>query len=133
MPVKKTAFIVTFMLLAFMLSSLYAQNPGTTSDPLVSKSYLDHFFRFRSLVMPADSSATPVAGAMLIVRSGKIVLTGPAGKAIIDLTSGREIPVGRELPHNHLLIIPDSAGYILKAQNMSLLLAAFFNEEDSLD
>jgi hypothetical protein len=133
MPIKKTAFIVAFMLVTSILSPLCAQSPGTTSDPLVSKSYLDHFFRFRSLVMPADSSATPMAGAMFIVRSGQIVLTGPTGKAIIDLTSGQEIPVGKELPHNHLLIIPDSADYTLKAKNMSLLLAAFFNEEDSLD
>jgi hypothetical protein len=70
---------------------------------------------------------------MFIVRSGKLILTGPRGKAVVDLTTGKEIPVGKELPLNHLIIIPDSAAYELKAENLTLMLAAFFHEEAARD
>jgi hypothetical protein len=126
------ALLLVVMGLCF-LPGLFAQKPGTTSDPLVSKSYLDHFFRFRSVVLPAKSVSKPEAGAMFIVRSGKLILTGPRGKAVVDLTTGKEIPVGKELPLNHLIIIPDSAAYELKAENLTLMLAAFFHEEAARD
>ncbi|GAB4284520.1 MAG: hypothetical protein Kow0029_31120 [Candidatus Rifleibacteriota bacterium] len=108
---------------------LCAQSPGTASDPLVSKSYLDQFFRFRSVVVPLNFDIKPSAGALIIVRSGSIRLEGPKGKAIVDLTTGKEIPVGNDLPINHLLIIPDSADYVLKAKKLSLLLATYLLEE----
>ncbi len=122
-------FIIVFsfiMVAAFLL----AQSPGTAGDPLVSKSYLDHFFRFRSVVVPANTSIKPEPGALIVVRSGQIILEGPKGKAIIDLTAGKELAVGTELPFNHLLIVPDSAEYQLKARKLSLLLASCLQHEN---
>lgn len=113
----------------FFASVIFAQNPGTAGDPLVSKSYLDHFFRFRSVVVPANSGIKPEPGAMIIVRSGQMIIEGPKGKAIIDLTAGKEIQTGSELPHNHLLMIPDSAEYNLAAKKLTLLLASCLQEE----
>lgn len=107
----------------------WAQNPGTVSDPLVSKSYIDHFLKFRSIVLPADSIVNPEAGTMLIVRSGQLRLEAPKGKTLIDLTAGREIASGSDLPQNHLIIVPDSAEYVLKARNMTMLLASGLLEE----
>lgn len=110
---------------------LMAQSPGTSSDPLVTKSYIDHFIRFRSLVIPADNEVQPEPGAMLVVRSGKLLLDAPAGKSVIDLTAGEEIMGGTELPLNHLIIIPDSAGYMLKAQSLTMLLASALRDQES--
>ena len=106
----------------------FAQSPGTVSDPLVTKSYIDHFFKFRSVVFPNKTKVKPNAGALLIIRSGELKLTAPKGKGIVDLTAGKEIKSGQILPLNHLLIIPDSAEYILNAQKLTLVLAACLQE-----
>ena len=66
---------------------------------------------------------------MIIVRSGQLRFEAPKGKTLIDLTAGREIAGGNDLPHNHLIIVPDSAEYVLKARNMTLLLASCLLEE----
>lgn len=126
---KKFLFCAALLCLVAIATLLNAQSPGTASDPIVSKSYLDHFFRFRSVVVPANSDIKPEAGAMIIVRSGLVRLEGSKGKAIVDLTAGKEIPTGSDLPLNHLLIIPDSAKYVIKAKKLTLLLAACLQEE----
>lgn len=126
---KNFLFIIILVCLLFQVVDLGAQSPGTASDPLVSKSYLDHFFRFRSVVVPVNTEIKPEAGALIIVRSGQLILEGPKGKAIVDLTAGKEIATGSELPLNHLLIVPDSAEYSLKARKLSLLLASYLQEE----
>ena len=110
-------------------ASVMAQNPGTAGDPLVSKSYIDHFLRFRSIVLPANAEIKPESGAMIVVRSGQLRLEAPKGKSVIDLTAGREIDGGKDLPLNHLLIIPDSGEYLLKARNMVLMLASCLTED----
>lgn len=126
---KNFLFCAALLCLVAIATLLNAQSPGTASDPIVSKSYLDHFFRFRSVVVPANSDIKPEAGAMIIVRSGLVRLEGSKGKAIVDLTAGKEIPTGSDLPLNHLLIIPDSAKYVIKAKKLTLLLAACLQEE----
>lgn len=124
---KQFIIIFSFLMVA---AFLLAQSPGTAGDPLVSKSYLDHFFRFRSVVVPANAEIKPEPGALIVVRSGQIVLEGPKGKAIIDLTAGKELTTGAELPFNHLLIVPDSAEYKLKARKLSLMLASCLQHEN---
>ncbi len=106
-----------------------AQSPGTVADPLVSKSFVDHFLKFRSIMLPADSSISPQPGSMLIVRSGQLRLEAAKGKAVIDLTAGREIAGGNDLPHNHLIIVPESGDYVLKARKTTMLLASHLSEE----
>jgi len=106
-----------------------AQSPGTVADPLVSKSFVDHFLKFRSIMLPADSTLNPQPGTMLIVRSGQLRLEASKGKTVIDLTAGREIAGGNDLPHNHLIIVPDTGDYILKARKATMLLASHFVEE----
>ena len=130
MPNLSKCTIISGLIFVLALAHVaWAQNPGTVSDPLVSKSYIDHFIKFRSIVLPADSIVNPEAGAMIIVRSGQLRFEAPKGKTLIDLTAGREIAGGNDLPHNHLIIVPDSAEYVLKARNMTLLLASCLLEE----
>ncbi len=109
---------------------LSAQNPGTASDPLVSKSYVDHFLRFRSVVLKAETRIKAEPGALIIVRSGKVMLESAKDKTAINLTTGKEIKVGTELPLNNLIIIPDSGEYYLNARNLSLLMASCLHEEN---
>jgi hypothetical protein len=128
---RKSLLSRFFMVLAILLAMtpLLAQSPGTPADPLVSKSYIDHFLRFKSMVLPANGQIKPEAGSMIVVRSGQIRLEAPKGKTVIDLTAGREIAGGTDLPLNHLLIVPDSGDYLLKARNLTLLLASCLPED----
>jgi hypothetical protein len=109
-----------------------AQSPGTVADPLISRSFVDHFLKFRSIMLPADSTVNPQPGTMLIVRSGQLRLEAPKGKTVIDLTAGREIAGGNDLPHNHLIIVQDTGEYVLKARKATMLLASHLMEEKEL-
>lgn len=100
-----------------------AQEPGTTGDPLVSKSYLDQFFRFRSIAIPRGDAVPLTPGAMIVMRSGRLMLRAPRGKKVIDLTEGREVAADSLLPANHLILVPETPGLRLEAQSMSLVLA----------
>lgn len=119
--------LLSLAIILLTLPMVGAQNPGTASDPLVSKSYVDHFLKFRTLVLSADTTLKLSAGAMFIVRSGQLRLEAPKGKALIDLTAGRE--VSADLPNNHLLIVPDNADYVVTARKDSMILAAQLSEE----
>ncbi|HNV70238.1 MAG TPA: hypothetical protein PKO06_11115 [Candidatus Ozemobacteraceae bacterium] len=100
-----------------------AQEPGTTGDPLVSKSYLDQFFRFHSLVVPGGQKLPLQQGALLVLRSGKCRIVGPKGKALLDLTDGKEIPAGAVLPPLHLILVADAGDLQLEAQAMCQFMA----------
>ncbi|MFZ5950750.1 MAG: hypothetical protein ACOYXC_08590 [Candidatus Rifleibacteriota bacterium] len=123
-------WLIVFAVILTLSGAVLAQTPGTSGDPLVSKSYLDHFFRFRSVVVPENTSLKPDPGALIIVRSGQLILGGPKGKTIVDLTAGKELAVGSELPLNHLLIVPDSAEYKLNARKLTLILASCLQHEN---
>ena len=122
---KVLCSIIIFLLICI---SSFGQTPGSTADPLVTKSYLDHLFRFKSVVLPHNTTMEPSPGALIIIRTGELKLEAPEGKAIVDLTTGKEIKSGATLPLNHLLIVPDSAKYKLKAIKLTLMLAAYLQE-----
>ncbi len=121
-----TPFFVIILVLAAVVAM--GQSPGTAGDPLVSKSYIDHFLRFRSVVLTENSELKPEAGAMLVVRSGQLRLEAAAGLAVIDLTAGREISGSNDLPHHHLIMIPES-GIVLKARKQTTMMASFVADE----
>lgn len=128
---KKSCSVILLLLIVSLLpvDSLYAQNPGTSADPLVSKSYIDRFFHFRSMVIPSGSTLKLNMGALLIVRSGKAMLKTTKGKMLVDLTAGAEIEGGKILPLNHLILVPDSAIYELAAESLMLLVACGLQPE----
>jgi hypothetical protein len=105
-----------------IITPVTAQEPGTTADPLVSRSYLDQFFRFQSMVIPAGEKVQVAAGALIVLRSGRLKLRSPRKKSLVNLTSGQELPADAFLPPNHLLLVPDSGDYLLEAQTLSLVL-----------
>ncbi len=128
---KKTivSFIFILSMAGVAVTGLMAQNPGTAADPLVSKSYVDHFLRFRSVALPANTVLQPDVGTMIVVRSGQLRLEASSGKSVIDLTAGRELSGNIDLPHNHLIIVPESAGIVFRTRKLTMLLASFLNEE----
>lgn len=129
LPEYCAKFRLAALCLLLAATAVWAQSPGTASDPLVSKSYIDHFFRFRSVVLPADTELKPEPGALIVVRSGQLRLEASRGKSVIDLTAGKEISGSSDLPLNHLIIVPDVDGYVLRAKKLTMLLTSCLNEE----
>lgn len=111
--------------------------PGSESDPLVSKSYVDNKFnQLNQLIAsmgigagesgnnnsnngsigfePVFASAGQIVvggeGAEIILRSGKAVgyITGTDG--LVDATTGIEVFNGFEINKNHLVLVPRSDG-----------------------
>lgn len=119
-----------------IVGTVYAAEAGSSSDPLVSKSYVDDKIeqvleKINSSSSSNNSSAsasastfTPVnvatgktiiggEGTEIILRSGnaQVVLNG--NDTITDATTGQALSEGKALSTNHLTIIPrgDGRGY----------------------
>lgn len=126
----KRKFILFLMIAGLFQPPLFAEGPGTTSDPLITKSYIDQLFRFRSMVIPSGDKIKLNSGTLLVVRSGRLKLRSPDKKGLIDLTEGKEILSGTFLPANHLLLVPDSSEYVVEAQALTLILAVGITTKD---
>jgi len=113
-------------------------DPGTSDDPLVTKSYVDKKIEDLSLYIDeklsngsqsAGSSTGSAAqtaievvevesGQSIILQAGsQIILRGGSGSiidskqgGIADLTQGIDLRKGYEAPANHLLMVPRSDG-----------------------
>ncbi|WP_066633885.1 hypothetical protein [Desulfolucanica intricata] len=105
-----------------------AGSPGSTGDPLVTKSFVEKYVQdFMSNFKPAGSTEWQVVqlapgkvmvaneGTELIVRSGKTVLVDSTTNGVPDLTTGNNIIAGQQPVKNHLLIFPRSDGRGIKA------------------
>ncbi|HOT27962.1 MAG TPA: hypothetical protein PLU72_07215 [Candidatus Ozemobacteraceae bacterium] len=128
-PLPALPVLLVLAVLAVLPVIAAAQEPGTTGDPIVSKSYLDQFFRFRSVVIPKGDTVQLTPGALVVVRSGKLKIRAPRGKSLIDLTDGKELAAETFLPAFHLVLVPETPGLLLEAQSMSLVLAMGLHPE----
>jgi hypothetical protein len=125
---KKTTWLLIVLVLMTAWNGIgRGQEPGTTADPLVSKSYLDQVFRFHSVAIPAGDKLPLNAGALLTVRSGRVKLRAAPQKTLIDLTAGQEIAGNAFLPVHHLLLVPEAGGHFLEAQSLSLIMVMGLN------
>jgi hypothetical protein len=106
-----------------------AGQPGSTDDPLVTKSYVDEQIQnalsggvvgssspssanaatppYTIIRLPAGHTLIGSANTKIIVRTGKaIVYSNVAENGITDATDGVDLKNGVPAPNNHLLIIP---------------------------
>ncbi len=128
-----SAIGVAAVLCAGMLtvSLAAAADPGSSADPLVSKSYVDS--RIEEVLSKLgvssgevaqsgeSASYTPVSvsagqsvlggeGTEIILRSGKAVGLCPGQNGLTNVTSGREVGQGEALGTNNLIIVPREDG-----------------------
>ena len=116
--------------------------PGTDSDPLISKSYVDNVL-LPEIQQMIDSSVAGVggtdssgnaeserfvvvevskgkkvicdAGTELILRMGSATVIATPKGGLADTTSGYDLADGWQMPSNHLLIVPVADGRGVKA------------------
>lgn len=96
--------------------------PGSYNDPLVTKSYVEHLFRFKQLVIPSGKVVNLNIGDLFIVRSGRVKFRSSKNKVLLNLTSGSEIHPDSFIPANNLIIVPETGDYKLEALSIAIIL-----------
>lgn len=105
--------------------------PGSSSDPLVTKSYVDSLVGskdsgddiFDAFQVANGKTLLGHAGTEIILRSGKAVVKSFVAadgteNGVFDATAGVDLKGGVECPMNHLLIVPrtDTRGITITSE-----------------
>lgn len=116
-----------------------AAQPGSTEDPLVTKSYVDALFASLGDELPAGGVLpggrgieTPVLkkgqkligvnGTEIIVRSGHAVAVGgKSNLGLPDVTAGVDIKPGSRVAANHHIILPRDDGRGIQAVSSQVI------------
>lgn len=131
---KKSIIMATILGTTIFVGQVWADGvgapgvPGSSDDPVVTKSYVDQKIQ-QALGAGAGGSKLVVAelkpgktiygfeGTEFIVRTGKVVsVPGVNGDGLTDITAGADLKAGVSVAPNHLLLIArsDSRGLRLE-------------------
>ncbi len=124
---RKFIFLLLLLSVVFV-STTFAQTPGTSGDPLVTKSYLDFAAKFRSVEIKSGTTTVAESGALIVVLSGQFKVELKKGGYIIDLTNGRKIISNSTLQSLHLIMVPDGSICSFKATKDTQLMAFGIND-----
>ncbi|KIL36740.1 hypothetical protein SD71_06640 [Cohnella kolymensis] len=99
--------------------------PGSTDDPIVTKSYVDRKIaeatgvgpvgggagagessKLQVVTVPLGKKIVVQDGGELIVRSGKAVAYSTDANGLSDMTDGLDIAPGKPVGTNHLILFP---------------------------
>ena len=120
-------------------------NPGSESDPLISKSYITSTLMpqieemieeevskvgggsgvsesFKVISMSAGQKMICESGTELILRMGSATIIATQKGGLADTTGGYDLPNGAVMPSNHLLIVPLDDGRGIAANNDVLVM-----------
>lgn len=104
-------------------------DPGSTTDPLVSKSYVDQQLKgladqsgFQVVNLPKGSTLIGDGGTEVVVRAGDVTAVGSALGGLLDVTGGTDLASGSVVTRNHLLVIPRSDGRGLRSSYDAVLM-----------
>lgn len=127
---NKRKITATLVAAGLFTAVFIAANPGSTDDPLISRSYIESVLMpklksmssFQVVSLPDGKSLIGGEGCELIVRmgSGKIIATQKGG--ISDTTDGVDLVNGTVAPSNHLLIVPQPDGRGIEAKSDMLIM-----------
>lgn len=99
---------------AAMAGSAGGSDPGSTGDPLVTRSYVEARINSRMQWQVSDLSPGQqligAAGTEFIVRVGSTVVVDPTGNGIPDVTGGTNVAAGQNAALNHHFIVPRTDG-----------------------
>jgi hypothetical protein len=84
--------------------------PGSSDDPLVSKSYVDAALSYEVVHAQAGQSIIGGAGTEIVLRSGEATALDNGANGVSDMTSGTDLMSGTVVQANHLLLTPRSDG-----------------------
>jgi len=119
---KRIIWIGVSLIVAGFLIHAFAEEPGSVSDPLVTKSFLEEAYGWRVTTLPPGEKLTLDLGGEAVLRSGKAVIIGTKSGGLADLTLGQDLPGNIIVPANHYLISASSDGRGVKAISTTVLL-----------
>ncbi|WP_312353343.1 hypothetical protein [Aminipila sp.] len=104
--------IVTILVMVLGISIVMAatDQPGSESDPVVTKSYVDSKTSFSPISLTAGQKLIGGEGTELILRSGEATAIDNGANGISDLTVGMDLMTGSQVVTNHLLLVPRNDG-----------------------
>jgi hypothetical protein len=133
--------VATIALGAIVLAFGAEGDPGTSSDPIVTKSYVDRAIENLRLALTekiengAGSSGTGGKGSawqivqaakgqsviggqgtQIILRSGKALAIDNGSSGVSDLTGGADLMMDELISANHLLLVPRADGRGIKCE-----------------
>ena len=121
---KRLVIILSVLCAVFVVGS--ASAPGTTQDPLVTKSYIDSMVipatKFQIVNVPADKTVIGAAGTEMILRMGECSIVGTQKGGVSDVTMGYDLADGVIVQGNHLLIVPLDDGRGVKTSTDCILM-----------
>ncbi len=150
-----TTAITGGLLLTLLTTTLVSgADAGTTSDPLVTKSYVDaKILDLKALVtetiaaidVNTGTSATSDAqyqvvyltngstilggeGTEMILRSGKAVVVSQTSNGLVNMTTGVDALAGTEISHNNLMIVPrqDGRGFKVTSGDANVMVRGYY-------
>ncbi len=114
---KKTSLILLTALITCLITAGTciaafgsASTPGSSDDPLVSKSYVDAALSYEVVHVMAGQSIIGGAGTEMILRSGEATAIDNGANGVSDITSGADLMSGTKIETNHLLLVPRADG-----------------------
>ncbi|MBE6034225.1 MAG: hypothetical protein E7222_05935 [Clostridiales bacterium] len=104
--------IVTILVMVLGISIVMAatDQPGSESDPVVTKSYVDSKTSFSPISLTAGQKLIGGEGTEIILRSGEATAIDNGANGISDLTVGMDLMTGSQVVTNHLLLVPRNDG-----------------------
>lgn len=146
---KIGVLLISLVVLALVgVSIVYAIDPGSESDPLISKSYIDEVLlpkiysyidkalegisqaqgdsitteTFEVVSIKAGGTIIGNKGCEMILRMGSAVAITSIRGGLADVTGGVDIQSDSAIPPNHLLIVPLDDGRGMKATADTLIM-----------
>lgn len=127
---RKLNLLILACLFCAVLQTGFSQTPGTSGDPLVTKSYLDFAARFRSVIVKAGTALKADGGTMIILMSGQMKVELAKGAMVINLTTGRKISSNVNIPTFNLIMVPDGQECSFKVSKDATLMALGLKDEE---
>jgi hypothetical protein len=123
---KKRAILFFAVTCLSIAAVVYAAQPGTEDDPLVTKSYIESVLypeiKFKVIEVPAGKSVICSAGTEMILRMGTCSIIGTQKGGVSDVTMGYDLANGSAVQGNHLLIVPLDDGRGVKTSTDCLIM-----------
>jgi len=110
----RRSFLIMLTLAALFIACAvaFAANgaPGSSEDPVVSKSYVDERMAFKPVELAEGQKLIGAGGTEVILRSGEAAAIDNGENGVPDLTVGADLMTGERVGLNHLLLIPRGDG-----------------------
>ena len=140
--------VAAILVCIFSMFVTVLAEPGTDSDPLVSKSYIENYVlpqlkqyvesriaeigsgggnsdggaKFTVVEAQQGSRIICAAGSEIVLRMGSAQIIATEKGGLADTTAGYDLGDGTPMPSNHMLIVPVGDGRGIKAETDVILL-----------